>query len=972
MKLKEKYTLPGLRLILLTICAFAVSASGNAQATRQAHWADSVLRTLTLRQMVAQSMMVATWSNKDAAHVQQIEDLIYKERIGGLIFFQGTARIQAWRTNYFQQISQTPLLIGIDGEWGLAMRLSDVERYPYTMTLGAAGNEDLAYRTGAAMGRECRRIGVHVNFAPVVDLNTNPRNPIIGFRSFGDRREVVSRLAGAFSAGMQSEGVMACAKHFPGHGDTESDSHLDLPLLGYSRERLDSVELYPFRKLILGGVDAVMVGHLQVPAFDSSRNRPSSLSKPLVQGLLREQMAFGGLIITDALNMKGVSRFFPPGIAEREAYLAGNDILLFPENPALGLDLICQAVDSGLIDSTQVAARAYRILWYKAKYGLTNWQPVNTSHLDLSMRTNNSGEWLREAALAAVTLIRDQQRLLPLNANVKGVYAALAIGKKNQYPFQRELARYHRTDRFLADRNAGPGEWQALLDTLKQYPLVTVSIHDAGLWGKKAVQVPDEMRSFLLQLKDSTQLMVVNFGNVYQFAELGELPCLIAAYEDQDAFQVQAAKAIYGQSAFRGHLPARVNDGMPGGSGIVTSGKLFPELPVACASDLQPDSSIVVRIDKMLDQIVKTAATPGGQLLVLHHGRILLERNFGFSDYKLQRPVQMEDLYDLASLTKTAATTLVTMKLWEDNKLSLDDPLEKYLPGFTGTNKAGITIRQLLQHEAGLEAWIPFYKELIQTPEYLYDHSHAGCGCFQIAENLYLDSVYLRVIWDRIRQSPVGPRGQYKYSDLSMILLQKVLEEIEGESLETMADRYFYQPMGLQKIAFRPLERFDPHMIAPTADDGVFRKQTLKGYVHDPAAAMLGGVAGHAGLFGNASDVAAIYQMLLDGGVYHGRRLLQPETIHRFTHRQHNGSRRGLGFDKPEPNPRLPNPASSYCSPETFGHTGFTGTCAWADPRNGMVFVFLSNRVHPSEENNALVRGNYRTELQRLVYESIR
>lgn len=961
-----------LQVLILGIGLASASGEVKGQANWHVHWADSVLRTMTLRQMVAQSMMVATWSNKDAVHVQQIEDLIYKEQIGGLIFFQGTARMQAWRTNYFQQISQVPLLIGIDGEWGLAMRLSDVERYPYTMTLGAAGNEDLAFRTGAAMGRECRRIGVHINFAPVVDLNTNPRNPIIGFRSFGDRREVVSRLAGAFAAGMQSEGVMACAKHFPGHGDTEADSHLDLPMLSHSRERLDSVELFPFRQLILGGVDAVMVGHLEVPALDSARNRPASLSRPIVQGLLRDKMAFGGLIITDALNMKGVSRYYPPGIAEREAYLAGNDILLFPENPSLGLDLICQAVDSGWIDSAQVAARAYRILWYKARQGLSHWQPSNTSHLDLSLSANNSGEWLKEAAASAITLIRDQQQWLPLNANVKGRFAALAVGKKTQYPFQRELARYHRTDRFLADRNTAESEWKALLDTLKTYPVVVVSLHDAGLWGKKAVQVPEGLRHFLQVLNDSTRLIVVNFGNVYQFGELGNLPCLIAAYEDQDVFQTRTAGAMYGRAAFRGHLPARINDDLQRGSGIVTAGSLFPELPVACESDPQPDSAYVLRIDQMLDQIVRTAAAPGGQLLVMHHGRILLERNFGFSDYKHQRPVQMEDMYDLASLTKTAATTLVAMKLWEENKLSLDDAVEKFIPELAGTNKAGITIRQLMLHEAGLEAWIPFYKELVQTPEYLYDQSHAGCGCFQIAENLYLDSVYLRVVWEKIKQSPVGPRGQYKYSDLSMILLQKVLEQAGGDALDQLADHYFYQPMGLQKIAFRPLERFDPRMIAPTADDGVFRKQTLKGYVHDPAAAMLGGVAGHAGLFGNASDVAAIFQMLLDGGAYNGKRLLQTETIERFTRRQHTGSRRGLGFDKPEPNPRLPNPASSYCSPETFGHTGFTGTCAWADPRHGLVFVFLSNRVHPSEENNALVRGNFRTELQRMVYESLR
>jgi beta-N-acetylhexosaminidase len=957
-------------LILLFLGIIPAVAPGQDAIHRK--WADSLLRTMTLRQMVAQSMMPAAWSNKDVNHIKQIEDLIYREQVGGIIFFQGSAMKQLKLTNYYQQCSRIPLLIGIDGEWGLAMRLNDAERYPYAMTLGAGASEDLAFQTGAAMGRECRRIGVHINFAPVVDLNTNPKNPIIGFRSFGDDRFTVSRMSNAFIKGMQSEQVMACAKHFPGHGDTDADSHLDLPVLSHPRGRLDSIELYPFRQAFAAGVDACMVAHLQIPALDSTRNLPSSLSRPIVTGLLRKQMQFEGLIITDALNMKGVSKFFPPGKAELHAYLAGADILLFPENPKLGLDLICAAVDSGRLDSLEVAERARRVLMHKSKYGLQHYRHANPAKLHEDLNRNNDGLYLETASMYAAALASNRKKLVPLYANNKQKVAVITVGKAGGYNFRNELARYQRNDHFPTDRNAGYRELELLRQTVSRYDIVILSLHDAGLWGKKASTLPQALFQFIAQLNEKGNLILVNFGNVYQFSEFSKLETAIAAWEDHPAFHRHTASAIYGIHAFSGRLPAQVSASLNRGQGQNTASLLYPALPVACPEDALPDTTMVSRIDQTLNRLTRSGAAPGGQLLVLQYGRIIFERNFGHADYRNKRPVQVEDLYDLASITKTAATTLVAMKLYEMGKIRLSDKVEQYLPEFLGNEKAGITIEQLLTHEAGLEAWIPFYKELIQTPEYLLDSTHAGCGCFPIAANLHLDSAYLRVIWDRILKSPVGPRGQYKYSDLSMIILQRILELAGGASLDELAERYFYRPMELQKIAFRPLERFDPYMIAPTTNDKIFRIQTLRGYVHDPAAAMLGGVAGHAGLFSNASDLAAVYQMLLDGGFYNGRRLLKPETIQTFTARHSNRSRRGLGFDKPETNPRLPSPTSTYCSPETFGHTGFTGTCVWADPKKQLVFVFLSNRVHPDEENQALIKGNYRTELQRLIYESLR
>ena len=959
--------------VLLLLLGMLFPPKLEAQHLRTSHelWADSVLRTLSLREMAAQMMMVAAWSNKDDAHTAQIEELIHREHIGGLIFFQGTAAKQVWLTNYYQQISKIPMLIGIDGEWGLAMRLKDLERYPFAMTLGAAGSEGLAFRTGAAMGRECRRIGVHIDFAPVVDVNTNPANPIIGFRSFGERAAQVQRLANAFIRGMQSEGVMACAKHFPGHGDTETDSHQDLPFLGFDRKRLDSLELAPFRAAIAQDVASIMVGHLEVPALDSTPNRPASLSPKVVQELLRGELGFEGLIITDALNMKGVKRYFPPGYAEYEAFMAGNDILLFPENVPLALDLITAAVDSGLVDSSEVAARAFRILCAKSRQGLNHYQPAITSHLDLSFSFNNKGQFLEEAANKGITLVSDYDKLIPLNANHPFRMASLAVGKSDYYRFQDELNRYHKTDRFLAERTDGYGTFKALEDTLASYDLVVLSLHDAGLWGKKAVQVPQALLQTIQNLNERTRLIVVNFGNLYQLGQMPNINNAISAFEDHPAFHIHTAAALFGIEPFAGRLPAGVSAQWQPGTGISTAALLHPKIPAAGPTDCKPDSLILRKIDAMLQRITSSGAAPGGQLLVVQKGRKVLERNFGSFDYSGQRPVSADDLYDVASITKTAATTLAFMKLYEEGKLHLSDRLEQFLPEFDSSNKRGITLEQLLLHEAGLQAWIPFYQDLMTHPEYLLDRSHAGCGCLQVAEGVHMDSAYLQLIHKRILESPVQERGRYVYSDLGMVLLQRVIERVSDMRLNEYVHRHFYEPMGLQRISFLPLEKYDRNMIAPSTNDQTFRKQVLRGFVHDPAAAMLGGVSGHAGLFSNASDLAAVYVMLLNGGYYNGTRFLKPETIARFTKKQHQTSRRGLGFDKPETNPRLASPASSYCSPETFGHTGFTGTAVWADPKEQLIFVFLSNRIFPDEGNNSLAKSNFRTELQRLVYEAL-
>lgn len=927
---------------------------------------------MTLKEQMGQMFMVGAYSNRESDHTAFLENLIYNYHIGGLIFFQGTPRKQAYLTNYLQSISKLPLMIGMDAEWGLNMRIQPSLKFPYQMTLGSMNKDTLIYQMGREIGLQCRRMGVHINFAPVVDINSNPDNPIIGFRSFGEDRWRVTSKALNYAMGMQDEGVIACAKHFPGHGNTNADSHLDLPFVGGTLEELDSVELLPYKLMIQANVMSVMTGHLEVPALDTTPHMPSSLSKIIVTDLLKRKMGFGGLVITDGLNMEGVARYFKPGYAEYAAFMAGNDILLMPQNVPLAMDLLQQGVDSGWIDSADIASRARKILLHKYWAGADKFKPIKTDNLERDLFAPTAVKLVKKVAETSVCLARNETSLIPISRNTSLKIASVAIGKSRSYFFQEEMRHQHKVDNFQIAPEASFGDYMQLQRNLEQYDVVIVSFHNRNVWGKKALYIGQSIIQLVYGMQDRGQkIVLVPFCNAYLMRNFPNIKHVLLGYEDGHEYQQQAGRAIFGEVPAIGKLPVNIPSGYAMGSGINTSSKIHKHPVLIDPTEVGMDKTELENIDKVLNKMMSSGAAPGAQVMVLKDGKLVYKKAVGYTTWNKAGPVDSTTIYDIASITKVAATTLVVMKLFEEKKIKLDEKLGTYLPEVRNTNKSDLTIKELLTHQAGLEGWIPFYKEALERNLPIFSKTPTICNTIQVADDMYMDSTYLNIIWDEIYSSPLKNRGTYKYSDLSMILMKKVVEKITKEPLELYVQRHFYDPLDLQTTTYLPLKKFSRFTIAPTSDDNEFRKQTVYGYVHDPAAAMFGGVSGHAGVFSNAEDLSVLFQMLLNGGEYNGKRYFKSETVKLFTTSQFQGNRRGLGFDKPAAGKNI-GPTSTLCSQETYGHTGFTGTCVWVDPKYDLVYVFLSNRVHPDENNKKLVELNIRTDIQDIIYQAIK
>ena len=935
-----------------------------ANHPNEKRWADSIVKKLSLRQQIGQMMMVAAWSNKGADHVNDVEKLILQYGIGGLCFFQGHPLKQAYQTNYYQQISDIPLLVSIDGEWGLAMRHKMLDKFPFQMTLGATGDEQLVHETGRRMGLQCKRMGIHINFSPVADINTNASNPIIGFRSFGESPELVSRYATLMSNGMQESGIIACAKHFPGHGDSESDSHTSLPTISADLPRLNEIELKPFKQLITAGVGSIMIGHLAVPALDTARNTPASLSKPIVTDLLKRTLNYQGLIITDALNMKGVSAIYGPGYVEAKAALAGNDILLFPENVPKAIDLIEAMVKSGEIDSAELSMRVHKILYFKALSGLARYQPIVTANLmqDLNNTLTSAEE--------AITVSQDKYSWLPLTPNTKVKTAWLAIGKNSTYPFEAALSKHHLITPYYLHRDSSNTFLNRILDSaMCRHERIIISIHDQPLWGKNRNELPEPVLQLIKTASLSNQTMIVVFGSPYLLAKIDFVPCSIVAYEDGKDYQERAANMIFGRTPASGHLPVGINNGMAAGFGIQTAANI-PNYKAVSPLKLGFSQNFSPSLDSLLSHYVSQKAMPGGQLMVMKDGQIAYLRAYGRFEYDSSKTVQLTDLYDIASITKAAATTLCVMKLYETKQIKLDAHLHTYLPELNKTNKAKLTIRQLLTHSSGLQPFIPFYKNALNV-QGLFAPKQDTIHQVQVAADLWMRGSYRDTIWQQIMQSELKKKGEFVYSDLGFILLGKIVERLSGMRVDQYAQTYFYEPMRLKRTLFNPSRKFYNNEIAPSAYDGYFRHQKIQGFVHDPAAAMLGGVAGHAGLFSNAHELGKIMQMLNNGGTLDGKQYFKQETVALFVTAQ-KGTHRGLGFDKPNGLTQGKANVSEMVPPLLFGHSGFTGNWAWADPKNDLIFIFLSNRTYPDEANKKLIQENVRTKAIEIVYKALR
>lgn len=957
---------------LFSISMWAQSPLVSTDSLAQKQWVDSIYNAMTLKQKVGQLFMVQAFSDEKKLQKSQLLELIKNQHIGGLIYSNGGPVRQAKLDNELQAASKIPLLVGMDAEWGLNMRLDSTYAFPWNMTLGAIKDLDLIKKTGQYIGEHCKRIGVHFNFAPVVDINTNPQNPIIGNRSFGEDKNNVTEKALAFMQGMQSAGVLANAKHFPGHGDTDQDSHKTLPTVSFDKKRIETIELFPYKKLISNGLSSVMVAHLNVPSLEPRANFPSSLSKPIVSDLLKTKLKFEGLIFTDALDMKGVSNFSKPGAIDVQAFLAGNDVLLMSENVEVGMEEIMLSYYSGRISEARLAHSVKKILNAKYKVGLNNYNPIKTKNLVADLNRSKDDLLYAQLMQNAITVVKNDKSTLPIkDLELKNI-AYVSMGDRSGKPFLNTLKKYAKITEVKSDN------LDQLIQKLKHFNLVIVGFHKSNSSPWKSYKFTNKELVWLQEIARTNEVILNIFSKPYTLDALksySNFEGVVVGYQNSATAQKLSAQILFGALSAQGQLPVSISNSMyKVGHGLQTS--KIDRLSFGLPESVGMSSAKLSKLDSVANFAIDDKMTPGIQLLVARKGKVIYDKNFGYHTYSKQRKVRAEDLYDLASLTKILVTLPLLMELVEHGSVDLDDRLGDILPQYKKTNKSQITLKEMLSHYARLQPWIPFYQSTLDSVtnkpiSRFFRTKKSKKYPIKISENSFLRTDFTDTIHQNIIDSELLDEKKYRYSDLPYYILKDYLESFYDVSLDALIQQRFYNTIGANYSTYNPLEKFDKTQVIPTEKDTYFRFDTVHGHVHDMGAAMQNGVGGHAGLFSNANDVAKLMQMYLQYGHYGGKQFLTPKTIDAFNtcYFCEEDNRRGVGFDKPQLDEE--GPTCGCISMTSFGHSGFTGTYAWADPEEEIIYVFLSNRTFPDSKNNRLLKENIRTEIQRLIYEAI-
>ncbi|MBR1941461.1 MAG: serine hydrolase [Bacteroidaceae bacterium] len=977
------------------------SVAGN-EACRQ--WVEEQMSRLSLEEKVGQLMVYKLTPELTKANRNLLNSLVKNYHIGGLLFSGGKLQGQASVINLAQELTDIPMMITCDGEWGLGMRMTDAVSYPRNRVLGCIQEDSLIYAYGLESARQMRELGITVNFAPVADVDNNPNNPVINTRSFGEDPANVARKVIAYMQGLQAGGVVAVAKHFPGHGDTDVDSHKALPTLNFTRARMDSIELYPFKQAINAGVDGIMVGHLDVPQLSERSGLPSSLSHNIVTDLLQEELGFEGLIFTDALEMKGVAS--AEGTTCLQALKAGADLLLVPMGIRGEFRALVQAVKKGQVSEELVDAKCRKILTYKYALGLHEKPHVQISGLSERVNDARAKEMLQTLNKAAVTVLGNAPAVLPFDTIAHKI-AVLNVGGNTQAlsPLVNQLKNYGSPEVINLPAGQSAAQYKALQERLEGYQRVLACVMTQNASGYK-----NFFANYQHKVPVVTAFFTVGKGMEQLPDAVHTSNAVVLAHIADAAVQAHVADILYGKAAATGRLSTSIGTLFLVNAGVDVAPAKEAEVVLA---DYQVNEKLLAKVDEIALEGIKEQAYPGCQIVVLKNGREIYNKVFGTRTYDGKdvgstpgHPIAVRptDVYDLASLTKTTATLLAVMKLYDEQRINLSDPLSKFLPYLKGTNKQNIVLRSLLFHEAGLPSGLSFYRLAIDDDSYsgqilsnkkdrrhpvqydartwvnpnfkfkkgLTSTTKTDTHTLQVAENLWLDEAFRTEAYQqRIIEANLLSRT-YRYSDISFILLQQVVEAVTGMRLDAYLEQEFYGPMGLKRTLFLPLNRIPKEEIAPTEEDGFVRKQLLQGYVHDESAAFQGGVSGNAGLFSTAEEVAQIYQMLLNGGEYHGKRYLSESTVRLFTTTTSKISHRGLGFDKPNVKDLDKSNCGEMAPASVYGHTGFTGTSAWVDPDHQMVYVFISNRVYPHRWPNKLSTLNIRTRIQDQLYEAIK
>lgn len=983
--------------ISVTICFWCIMATmwaqaptlltkGKADSQECKEWVETRLQGMSLKEKIGQLFIHTVAPQDTEPNRRNIRNAVKEYKVGGLLFSGGQLSTQVVLTNFAQEMAETPLLMTFDGEWGLAMRLKGTPSFPKNRVLGCIQDNELLYEYGLEVARQCREIGVHVNFAPVADVDNNPLNPVINTRSFGGDPKNVADKVIAYSRGLEEGGVLSVSKHFPGHGDTNVDSHKALPVLNFSRERMDSIELYPFRQAIQAGLGGIMVGHLEVPAFSK---KPASISTEILS-LLQDELGFKGLAFTDALEMKGISN---NANLCAQTLIAGNDMLLAPRNLKRELDGVLNAVKNGQLTEEQITEKCRKVLTFKYALGLHQRQFVQLSGLEQRLNHPGVQQLMDRLEKAAVTVVSNDGGILPLDVDQKKV-VVLNIGTPSKgKAFYNQLKKYMQVDCIQAH----PDSITSISKRLGNYEKVIVAIHTEKYAAYQSMLNTLSARLPLVYVYLTPMKRIYNKGNNWKKAA-----AVVMGHSGSVAVQHFVADVLMGREKATGRLSVEVKDYRMPGEGVVVDLKTTK---VYRPEDYGMNADVLARIDEIALEGIKAKAYPGCQILILKDGAPVYDKCFGTFTYGDSRKVTSDDIYDIASLTKTTATLLAVMKLYDQGKFGLTDPISKYVPVLQGSPKGRITIEDLLYHQSGLPGSWPFYREAINDSSYTGAFFKARLDAnhhqqvdrrlyvvdefkykdeyvsslrseeypLQVAEGVFVNPAFPERILEMIASDEIPLRDRrYRYSCLNFVLLKEMVEQISGMPMDKYLDQEFYAPMGMQHTLYSPLSRFKPEQIVPTVQKDYLRgRKELRGYVHDEIAAFMGGVSGNAGLFSNAHDVGKVYQMLAEMGQYDGKRYLSLETCQLFMNRKSRLSRRGLGFDKPDAAPGK-GPCADEAPLEVVGHTGFTGTCAWTDAKNGLVFVFLSNRIYPRPfDHKALMSLNIRPRIQQVMYQAL-
>lgn len=946
----------------------------EAEATT---WADSILSTLSLEEKIAQLIMVTAYSKNGDTIDQKVLDQIKNDKVGGVLFLKSSPHQLARMVRNFQAASETPLFIAIDGENGLSFRMDSVPVYPHLMGLGALNSDTLLYRMGREVGVQCQALGINMNFSPVIDINSNPDNPIINFRSFGENPELVARKGAILAAGMQQQHIVVVAKHFPGHGDTSTDSHHTLPVIGHSYTRLDSVELFPFRKLIAEGVPGIMSAHIHMQRFDNSII-PATMSTKVIQGILKDSLGFDGLVISDAMNMKGIMGRYSEGEATIEAFNAGVDLVEFIQHPGPVIKAVKQAIDHNRLTEEQINQKCRKVL--QAKAWCRNNRMVPDNRLDTFLASKQFELTSRLLFEQTLTLLKNQDSLLPLKRLDTLKLATLSIGVSESTPFQRRVDNYLEADQFNLGPDSDSLDLKNILALLKNYNLVLVSLHHDQMYPTRRFGIHPVFIQAIEEVARQNTAILCLFANPYLVKHLRGLEqfrSILVTYSNHPFPQDYSAQMIFGAIGSSGNLSSTISPMFKSGCGIqvAPSGRLKYTIPeeVGISSE-----QLEKKCDSLINRAISDRLFPGCQVFAAMGGKVFFDKAYGFHTYDSSRSVNNNNLYDLASVTKVAGPLPLIMKMTEDSLLDLDQPISHYLIQLKGTNKAAITLREILTHQAGLKSGILFHLQVLDKhgkyrPEYLR-HYPSGNYTVEIAPGLYLNQRFIDSIQQQIRTSNLLRQKEYVYSDLGLMMIPDLLSSFTGQTYLHLLNNSFYKQLGANRLGYQPHLRYPLWECPPTEEDNRFRKCRIAGYVHDESAALMGGISGHAGLFSNAGDLAKLFQMFLQGGSYGGETYLKSSTIQGFTKRQYpNGTnRRALGFDKPFTGHQLLTVEKSNVSPlsssSTYGHTGFTGTAVWADPKNDLLFIFLSNRTYP-HRNDSMGKSNFRPKLHHVFYE---